>query len=318
MNAGGNGRFRILVGYALLIVVLAAMPLAGNYVLGLAAEVLIFAIFAMSLDLLIGYTGMISFGHATFFGLSAYTVVTLGAHLGVNGWIGMLAGVFLSALGALFIGFFCIRVSGIPFLMLTMAFSQLLFSISVKWRDVTGGTDGIGGFQRPSLFGWSLEERVVLYYLTAAGFLFAFWFLRRLIASSLGTIFIGIRENELRMRTIGYPVQRFKLIAFVIGGALAGLGGALYAFFNGFVSSDILHWTLSGDAIVMVILGGTGTIVGPVIGAAVFLLLKNFVSSYHEYWMMWVGIAFILCVMFLREGIWGTLVRRLPRWPGGR
>ena len=318
MSAGMNGRSRILVGYALLIVVLAAMPLAGNYVLGLAAEILIFAIFAMSLDLLIGYTGMISFGHAAFFGLSAYAVVTLGVHLGVNGWIGMLAGVFLSALGALIIGFFCIRVSGIPFLMLTMAFSQLLFSISVKWRDVTGGTDGIGGFQRPGLFGWSLEERVVLYYFTAAGFLFTFWFLQRLIASPLGSIFIGIRENELRMRTIGYPVQRFKLIAFVIGGALAGLGGALYAFFNGFVSSDILHWALSGDAIIMVILGGTGTIVGPVIGAAVFLLLKYFVSSYYEYWMMWVGIAFILCVMFLREGIWGALVRRLPRWLGRR
>ena len=311
-------RLRILTGYALLVAALAAMPLAGNYVLGLVAEVLIFAIFAMSLDLLIGYTGMISFGHAAFFGLSAYAVVTLGVHLGVNGWIGMLAGVVLSALGALIIGFFCIRVTGIPFLMLTMAFSQLLFSVSVKWRDVTGGTDGIGGFQRPDLFGWSLDERMVLYYVTAAGFLFAFWFLRKLIASPLGSIFIGIRENELRMRTIGYPVQRYKLIAFVIGGAVAGLGGALYAFFNGFVSSDILHWALSGDAIVMVILGGTGTIVGPVIGAAVFLLLKNFVSSHHEYWMMWVGIAFILCVMFLREGIWGALVRYLPRWLGGR
>jgi branched-chain amino acid transport system permease protein len=318
MNAGMNRRLRILAGYALLVVALAAMPLAGNYVLGLAAEVLIFAIFAMSLDLLIGYTGMMSFGHAAFFGLSAYTVVTLGVHLGVNGWIGMLAGVCLSALGALVIGFFCIRVSGIPFLMLTMAFSQLLYSVSVKWRDVTGGTDGIGGFQRPNLFGWSLEDRVVLYYLVAAGFLFAFWFLRRLIASPLGSIFIGIRENELRMRTIGYPVQRFKLIAFVIGGTVAGLGGALYAFFNGFVSSDLLHWVLSGDAIIMVILGGTGTIVGPVIGAAVFLLLKNFVSSHHEYWMMWIGITFILCVMFLRQGIWGVLARRQPRWLGGR
>ncbi len=315
-------RFRLLAGHAVLVAALAALPLAGNYAQGLAAEVLIFAIFAMSLDLLIGYTGLLSFGHAAFFGLSAYAVVTLGVHLGINGWLGMLAGIVISALGALVIGFFCIRVSGIPFLMLTMAFSQLLFSISVKWRDVTGGTDGIGGFQRPVLFGWSLDDRLVMYYVTAAGFLLAFWFLRRLIGSPLGSIFIGIRENELRMRTIGYPVQRFKLIAFVIGGAVAGLGGALYAFFNGFVSSDILHWALSGDAIIMVILGGTGTIIGPVIGAAVFLLLKNFVSSHHEYWMLWVGVTFILCVMFLRQGVWGVLSKDLPRWlrrvPGRR
>ena len=309
----GTGGARNLAGYVLLIAVLVALPLSGNYVLGLAAEALIFAIFAMSLDLLVGYTGLLSFGHAAFFGLSAYSVVTLGVHLGLNGWLGMLAGIVISSLGALLIGFVCIRVSGVPFLMLTMAFSQLLFSISVEWRNVTGGTDGIGGFQRPTLFGLSLDDRLVLYYVTVAGFVFAFWFLRRLIGSPLGSIFIGIRENELRMRAIGYPVQRFKLLSFVIGGAVAGLGGALYAFFNGFVSSDILHWSLSGDAIIMVILGGVGTIIGPVIGAAVFLLLKYFVSSHHVYWMLWVGVTFILCVMFLRKGIWGVLVKWLRR-----
>lgn len=301
-----------MAGYVALAALLVLLPLAGNYVMGLAAEVLIFAVFAMSLNLLIGFTGLLSFGHAAFFGLGAYTVVTLGVHLGVNGWLGMLAGIVVAALGALIIGFFCIRVSGIPFLMLTMAFSQLLFSISVKWRDVTGGTDGIGGFQRPGLFGLDLNERMTLYYLCVLGFLAALWFLQRLIRAPLGSILIGIRENELRMRTIGYPVQRFKLISFIIGGALAGFAGTMYAFFNAFVSSDILHWALSGDAIMMVILGGTGTIFGPVVGAGVFLLLKNFVSSHHEYWMLWVGLVFILCVMFLREGVWGLLIRWVP------
>ncbi len=300
-----------VAGYALLVLALALMPLAGNYVMGLAAEVVVFAVFAMSLNLLIGFTGLLSFGHAAFFGLGAYTVVTLGVHLGVNGWIGMLAGVLISAIGAIIIGFFCIRVSGIPFLMLTMAFSQLLFSISVKWRDVTGGTDGIGGFQRPPLFGFDLNERIVLYYVCAIGFLAAWWFLRRLVRSPLGSIFIGIRENELRMRALGYPVQRFKLISFAIGGALAGFAGTLYAFFNAFVSSDVLHWALSGDAIIMVILGGTGTIFGPAVGAAIFLLLKNFVSSHFEYWLLCIGVVFILCVMFLREGVWGLVAERL-------
>ena len=250
---------------------------------------------------------MVSFGHAAFFGVAAYTVVILGVHLGWSGWIGFFAGIIMSALAALVIGVFSIRVSGIPFLMLTMAFSQLLMSISVKWRSVTGGTDGLSGFKRPSLFGLSLEDRTVQYYLVAVGFVLVLLFLRRLIASPLGSIFIGIKENEQRMLAAGYPVQRFKLISFTLAGALAGVGGSLYALYNAYVSSDILHWSLSGDAIIMVILGGVGTIIGPIIGAAAFLLLKNVVSSHTDYWLLWVGTIFILCVMFLPQGIWGFL-----------
>jgi len=301
---------RHALAWIALIVVLALVPLTGSYATGLAAEVLVFAIFAMSLDLLIGYTGLLSFGHAAFFGASAYTVVILGVHLGLSGWIGLVAGIVVSALLAAVIGFFSIRVSGIPFLMLTMAFAQLLMSISIKWRSVTGGTDGLSGFRRPSLFGLSLDERHVQFYVVAAGFVLVLWFLRRLIASPLGSIFIGIRENEQRMRAAGYPVQRFKLVAFTMAGAIAGVGGGLYALQNAFVSSDILHWSLSGDAIIMVILGGAGTIVGPAIGSAMFLLLKNVVSSHTEYWLLWVGIIFIVCVMFLRQGVWGWLRER--------
>ena len=301
---------RHALAWLALIAVLALVPLTGSYATGLAAEVLVFAIFAMSLDLLIGYTGLLSFGHAAFFGASAYTVVILGVHLGLSGWIGFVAGIVVSALLAAVIGFFSIRVSGIPFLMLTMAFAQLLMSISIKWRSVTGGTDGLSGFRRPSLFGLSLDERHVQFYVVAAGFVLVLWFLRRLIASPLGSIFIGIRENEQRMRAAGYPVQRFKLVAFTMAGAIAGVGGGLYALQNAFVSSDILHWSLSGDAIIMVILGGAGTIVGPAIGSAMFLLLKNVVSSHTEYWLLWVGIIFIVCVMFLRQGVWGWLRQR--------
>jgi len=308
-----SGRIRRAVAWLVLIAVLALLPLSGSYATGLAAEVLIFAIFAMSLDLLIGYTGLLSFGHAAFFGVAAYAVVILGLNFGWSGWIGLLVGVVVSAAVAAVIGFFAIRVSGIPFLMLTMAFAQLLFSLSIKWRSVTGGTDGLSGFQRPTLFGMSLDNRAVQFYVVAVGFLLVLIFLRRLIASPLGSIFIGIRENEQRMRAAGYPVQRFKLVAFTLAGALAGVGGGLYALQNAYVSSDILHWSLSGDAIIMVILGGTGTIVGPAIGAAVFLLLKNVVSSHTEYWLLWVGIIFILCVMFLPQGIWGWVRQRWTR-----
>jgi branched-chain amino acid transport system permease protein len=290
-----------------LIAGLAAVPLLGDYSTGLVSEILVFAIFAMSLDLLIGYTGLLSLGHAAFFGVSAYTVVILGVHLGLSGWLGVFAGIVLSAVFAAVIGFFCIRVTGIPFLMLTMAFSQLLMSVAITWRTVTGGTDGLSGFRRPSLFGMSLDDRAVQFYVVAIGFVFVLWFLRRLIASPLGSIFIGIRENEQRMRAAGYPVDRFKLISFTIAGTLAGIGGALYALQNAFVSSDILHWALSGDAIIMVILGGVGTVIGPAFGAALFLMLKHVVSSHTEYWMLAVGAIFIMCVMFIPLGFWGVV-----------
>jgi branched-chain amino acid transport system permease protein len=211
-------RARRIAGWVALIVALALVPLTGSYATSLASEVLVFAIFAMSLDLLIGYTGLLSFGPRG-------VLRRLGVHDGdprraprLVGWIGFAAGIVVSAALAAAIGFFSIRVSGIPFLMLTMAFAQLLMSVSIKWRTVTGGTDGLSGFKRPTLFGWSLDDRALQFYVIAVGFLLVLWFLRRLIASPLGSIFIGIRENEQRMRAAGYPVQRFKLVSFTIAG----------------------------------------------------------------------------------------------------
>jgi branched-chain amino acid transport system permease protein len=297
-----------------LAVVLALIPLFSSYTVGVVGEILIFAIFAMSLGLLVGYVGLMSFAHSAFFGLAAYTTVALGVHLGINGWWGFLAGVVLSAAFAAVVGFFSIRVSGIAFLMLTMAFSQLLYSLSLKWRSVSGGTDGLNGFQRPTLFGLSLDSGLALYYVILVGFLAVLAFLWCLVRSPLGSIFIGIRDNELRMRAIGYPVQRFKFIAFVISGALGGVGGGLYAFFNAYVSTDILHWSLSGDAIVMVVLGGSGTVIGPAVGAAIFMLLKNVVSSRTDLWQFWIGVVFIFSVMYLRQGVWGTIATRVPAW----
>lgn len=297
--------------FALLCAALAAAPLASDYTLGLISEILIFAIFAMSLNLLVGYTGLMSLGHAAFFGMSTYTVIALGVHLGISGWWGILAGVAMATALAAVIGVFCIRVSGIPFLMLTMAFSQLLYAASLKWRSLSGGSDGLVGFVRPALFGVSLSESAVARYaVVAVGFALVLLFLWCLVRSPLGSIFIGIRDNEQRMRAIGYPVQRFKLLSFIIAGFLAGVAGALYALFNAYVSTDILHWHLSGDVMIMMILGGSGTVLGPAIGAALFLLLKNFIGSYNDYWSFWVGAVFIFCVMFMREGVWGYAVAR--------
>lgn len=295
---------------------LAAVPLTGDYMTGVVAEVLIYGIFAMSLGLMAGYTGMMSFGHAAFFGIAAYTVAILGVQFGWSGWIGLLIAVVVAGAAAALIGLFCVRVNGIQFLMLTMAFSQLLYSISVQWRTVTGGSDGLSGFERPTLFGLSLNSGNSLYYLILVSFGFVVFLIMKLVRSPLGSIFIGIRDNESRMRAIGYPVRWFKLVSFIIASMIAGFAGGLYAFFNVYVSSDILHWSLSGDVIVMAVLGGIQTVLGPAIGAGIFLILKNLVSSYTTYWMFWIGVVFIATVMFLREGIWGFTMRTIERLSG--
>lgn len=309
-----NQRSFRLLGFAAGIALLLLPLVLGRYALSLGSEILIFAILAMSLDLLLGYTGMPSLGHAAFFGLGAHFVVLLGVHYGVDPWIGLGLGVIGAAALAAIVGYLSVRSTGVTFLMLTMAFSQLLYSVSLRWRDMTGGTDGISGLSRPTFFGLSLDGAVPMYLLTAAAFVLCYLFLRRLVAAPLGHSFIGIRENEDRMRAIGYPVARYKLLSFVIGGALGGFAGGLYGIFNGFVSAEVFHWTLSGDILIMVIVGGSGTLVGPAVGAAVLLLAKYLISSYIESWMLVVGVVFIACVLSFRDGIYGSLEKLAQRF----
>jgi branched-chain amino acid transport system permease protein len=298
----------------LVLVAMIAFPFfVSSYPRQLVAEIYIFAIFAMSLDLLLGYTGLMSLGHAAFFGLGAYTVTILAAQFDVNAWIGVVAGIGVAGLGAAIIGFFCVRTIGISFLMLTLAFSQLIYSIALKWRDLTGGSDGIAMPDRPSFFGLTLSDSLTLYFMALLFFVLAYLGLRRLLQSPLGRAFVGIRENEPRMLAIGYRTRAYKLLSFVIAGSFAGFAGGLYAIFNTFISPDAMYWTASGDVLIMVMLGGAGTLIGPVIGTGLFLLMKNVVSSYSEHWMLIIGVVFITCVMFFPGGIWGTL--RHVRWP---
>jgi branched-chain amino acid transport system permease protein len=300
---------------ALALLVLLVLPFfLSDYPRALVAEIFIFAIFAMSLDLILGFTGLMSLGHAAFFGLGAYAVAALAAQFGVDPWIGLAAGVALAAAGAALIGFFCVRTSGITFLMLTLAFSQLVFSVALKWRDVTGGSDGLALPDKPSFFGFDLSHSLVMYFMTLMFFVAVYLGLRRLINAPLGHVFVGIRENESRMAAIGYRTRAYKLLAFTIAGAVAGLAGGLYVIYNGFISSDAVYWTASGDILIMTMLGGAGTLIGPPIGAAVFLLMKNVVSSHSEHWLSIVGIAFISCVLFFPGGIWGTLQKL--KWRG--
>jgi len=299
-------------GLVVILAMLAYPFLVTDYPRALVAEIYVFAIFAMSLDLLLGFTGLMSLGHAAFFGLGAYAVAILGTLFGVNAWLALAAGVLVAAAGAALIGFFCVRTSGIPFLMLTLAFSQLVFSIALKWRDVTGGTDGMAIAEKPGFFGFDLGNSLPMYFMTLGFLLVSYWALRRLLNAPLGHVFVGIRENEPRMLAIGYRTRAYKLLSFTIAGAFAGLSGGLYAIFNSFISPDAIYWTASGDILIMTMLGGAGTLIGPAIGAGVFLLMKNVVSSYSEHWLAIIGAIFICCVLFFPGGIWGTL--RQIRW----
>lgn len=287
----------------ILVGVLATVPLwLGDYGRSLVAEIMLYCIFAMSLDLLMGYTGLMSFGHAAFFGLGAYTVAVLGAQFGFHPLLGGLAAVCLAALLAVVIGFFCIRASGVYFIMLTLAFAQLLYTVALKWRTVTGGSDGMAAPQLGSGTEtyWAILLALVIVYLA----------LRRLIASPLGQVFVGIRENEARMRAAGYATSGYKLLSFVIAGCLGAIAGALFAMHIGFVSPAVLFWMLSGEGMIMVVLGGMGTLVGPMIGATGFLLLKHFVSIHSHHWELLVGATFIACVLFFKQGIYGWIRER--------
>lgn len=307
---------RSAVEFLVLLALLALPFLLTDYPRALISEIFIFAIFAMSLDLLLGFTGLMSLGHAAFFGLGAYAVAVLGTQFGVNAWLGVAAGIVAAGCGAALIGFFCVRTGGIPFLMLTLAFSQLVFSVALKWRDVTGGSDGIAIAERPGFLGYNLSHSLVMYFMALSFFAMTYWGLRRLLNAPLGHAFVGIRENEQRMMAIGYPTRAYKLLSFTIAGAIAGLAGGLYAIFNGFISADAVYWTASGDILIMTMLGGAGTLIGPALGAAIVLLMKNVVSSYSEHWLAIIGITFICCVMFFPGGLWGSLQK--VRWRGVR
>jgi branched-chain amino acid transport system permease protein len=299
-----------------LVAILLLFPfVAPAYPRSLMIEVLIFAMFAMSLDLLMGYTGLVSFGHAAFFGLGGYVVAYSAQHLSSNLLVTLPLLIGVLSATAFGIGFFALRTAGIYFLMLTLAFAQMLFSLAIKWSDVTGGSDGLT-LDRPYIGVGGLELRFGadfnFYYLALALFLGSWWFLARLVASPFGHTLKGIRENEARMQALGYHTWRFKISAFVIAGLFAGLAGMLLAAFNRHAAPESLYWTASGQAIIMVLVGGSGSLAGPILGAALVHLLPSYVSSYTERWQSILGLVFIGFVLFAPRGIYGSLRRKHP------
>lgn len=287
------------------------------YYLSLTIEVLVFAIFAMSLDLLLGYTGLPSFGHAAFFGLGSYLVAyiassnDLALNLTSNLFITLPVVMAGTAVVALIIGFFALRTSGIYFLMITLAFAQMLFSIAIRWSSVTGGSDGLTSVVRPTLgigpLSYAFTSRESFYFLVLLLFLGSWWLLRKIVNSPFGWALRGIRENEQRMRALGYNTFRYKMAAFAISGAFAAVAGMLLVHFFRHAPPDTLHWTTSGEVMVMLIIGGTGTLLGPILGAALIRLFPLLVSSYVDRWETLMGLLFVAFVVFAPQGILGLL-----------
>lgn len=301
----GLKRFPLLRSLSFLALVILPSILSP-YGLSLLTQVLIFGLFAMSLDLLVGYTGLVSFNHASFFGMGAYTTAILVTQGHENFALTLIAGITLAILLALLLGLLVLRSSGSYFLMITLAFGQMVFALAWRWRSVTGGDDGLSGIPRPDLgLPISMWDSQNFYYLVLFFFILSSITLWKLIHSKLGQSIIGVRESESRMQALGYNTWALKYLAYTIAGGFAGLAGVLYVYFNGFISPQQLDWTMSGYVLLMVIIGGAGTLVGPVIGAGTIFVLQNIISAQTERWPMMMGILFILCVLYFRDGILG-------------
>jgi branched-chain amino acid transport system permease protein len=297
-----------------LLLLVGLIPLIGEpFYTRLASRILIYGLAALSLDLILGYGGMVSLGHAAFLGIGAYTVGVLGQHGVTSAWIVWPAALVLAAAAAALIGALSLRTAGAYFIMITLAFAQMIYFF-LNSLDAYGGADGMALAQRSSFGGGlSIEGHTAFFYLVWAILSLAVWAGSHLVRSAFGVVIQGIRENEPRMRAIGYPTFRYKLVCFVIAGTLAGLAGVLLANQSKYISPALTHWTRSGDILVMVILGGMGSVVGPVLGAAALLLAEEILSGYTQHWMIILGPLLIVLVLFAKKGLFGIVWGRRLR-----
>nr|WP_306270381.1 branched-chain amino acid ABC transporter permease [Ornithinimicrobium sp. HY1793] len=283
-----------------------------------AMDIAAWALFAVALDLLLGYAGLLSFGHAAFWGGSAYVAGLVALHTGVPFPIAVLAGAIFAMLLALPIGLLSVKRSGIYFAMVTLAFAQMLFFVVNQWRDLTGGENGVQGVPR-NFFGIELVETEPFYFYYAALplILAGMWFAWRVVHSPFGRVLVATRDNPARARALGYDVERYRVMVFVISAGLAGLAGGLFAISHGFVSLQEVSWQTSGKVVLITVLGGIGTLWGAIIGAGVIVTLEDqLASSGFEGIGIITGAVFIIVVMLFRSGIWGTVTNLIARRRG--
>ncbi len=277
----------------------------------LATQIIIWGLFALGYNICLGYTGMLSFGHAAYFGVGAYTLGIVLIRLWENVWFGLLSALLAGGLTAVILGYLCIKRRGIYFAMLTLAFAQLLFFIAFQWVELTGGDNGLRNIPPVPLVlpGLTIDiySPLRFYFFVLFFIVLALLALNRILQSPFGHVLQAVRENDRRARSCGYETSNVRWLAFMISGTISGLAGGLYALYLHFVGIDTLYWTTSGQVVMMTLLGGMGSFIGPFIGAGIFLFLEDVLSALTRNWMIFLGTIFILCVLFFPEGIWGTI-----------
>lgn len=312
-----RGRGLAWLAGGLAVLFLATAPgLLGTYLRVFFTELLIWGLFAMAFDVLYGHTGMLSFGQSTFFGVGAYAVALAVSRAQAGVWGALLAAAVASVLLALVVGYFAVRVSGHYFVIITVVFSLVVFRLALQHKELTGGDDGLS-FEVPALgvgpVTLSLYDPVVNYYFVLAVVSAAVAVTALVMRSPWGRVFVAIRENEQRARLVGYDVDRYKLLAFALSGLLAGLAGALYAVTFRYSNVSLLHWTVSGQAVVWAIVGGVGTLVGPFLGTGVLAGITDTISAWFENYPLLVGALIIVAVIFAPRGLLGLLADALGR-----
>lgn len=277
-----------------------------TYLDSMLTKVLIFAIFALSLNLLWGYTGLISLGHAAYFGMGGYLSTVFILHFGIqNFWIILLCGIVASGLLAAIFGVIALRLSGLYFLMVTLALGQLVFYTTYAWRSITGGSNGIFGISYPDLgFQWFTWNQISFYFFVLVSMSICFYLMYKIVNSPFGQSLRGIRENKRRMRTLGYNVWLHSYITFIIAGMFASIAGVLFSFFQGGMAPDHVSVAASSEALLIILIGGTRVFWGPIVGSVIVILMEYFVSLYMPArWPMILGAIFVISVLFLRGGV---------------
>src|SRR5579875_367270 len=290
------------------------MPYVGGYT-ALGTRVLVLALAAMSVNFLLGFTGVLSFGHAAYFGLGAYGAGMTIRYLYPSTPLGILVGVLAGTIAAMIIGGMIVRLRGVYFAMVTIAFGQVFYFIAFRWVAVTGGDDGLTGWKRvPLNLGFTtfdiLHNDIAFYYLCLLCLAIGAGGMALLLRSPFGRSLLAIRENERRAWFLGIPVNRHIWLSFIISGFFASLAGTLYAYLDNFVDPRAFHWQQSGDFVIMAVLGGMRSFWGPLIGAAIFVVLQDKISSHTDYWMSILGIFFVLAVVFFPRGVLGMIKRK--------
>jgi len=314
MNATLKEHWQNALVWALLLTMPYWMNAVGGYT-ELASRVVILGLAAMALNFLLGFTGVLSFGHAAYFGLGAYAAGMMIKYVYPSTPLAILTGLAVGAVAAMIVGALIIKRRGVYFAMVTIAFGQVFYFIAFRWNNVTGGDDGLTGWKRQAIdLGFTklqiLEHDKVYYYVVLAVFAAAVGIMAALIRSPFGRTLIAIRENERRARFLGIPVDRHIWISFVVSGSFAAVAGTLYALLQNFTDPRALRWDQSGNFVIMAVLGGMRSFWGPLIGAAIFVVLQDYVSSRTENWMSFIGMFFVLVVLFFPRGVLGILKRK--------